>query len=264
MNIYTRAIQFIKRFRKNAFLFSELVNRDFHQKYKRTTLGMAWSILSPMLTLLVMRIVFTQFFGARTEHYTTYLFCGNLVLSYYREATTNGMNALLWNSEIIQKVNVPKYLFILSKNVSALLNFGLTMIVFFLFCIFDKITFTPRMFLLVYPIFWLLILNVGVGMVLSAMYVFFRDTSYLYSVFLMLLTYMSAIFYTVDGYSPKVQRMFLLNPVYVIIKYFRLIVIDMQVPSPMYHLLCALYGTIALAVGCLVYKKYNHEFIYYL
>lgn len=73
---------FINKIRKNQFLFSELVKRDFKQKYKRTVLGMWWSVLSPLLTLLVMRLVFTQFFGRNTPHYTTYLFCGNLVFSY--------------------------------------------------------------------------------------------------------------------------------------------------------------------------------------
>ena len=264
MNLSETISAFIRKFRKNAFLFSELVKRDFHQKYKRTALGMAWSILSPLLSLLVMRIVFTQFFGRDMPHYTTYLFCGNLVMSYYREATTNGMNSLLLNAQIILKVNVPKYLFILSKNVSALMNFGLTLIVFFVFCLFDGITFTPKMLLLVYPVFWLLVLNVGVGMIMSALFVFFRDMSYLYNVFLMLLTYMSAIFYTIDSFSPRMQRMFLLNPVYVIIKYFRLVVIDAQVPSLMYHVLCAVYGLIVLGIGSYIYKKYNHEFVYYL
>ena len=255
---------FIKKLSGYTFLFEQLVKRDFEAKYKRTALGMGWSIMSPLLTLLVMRIVFTQFFGNHVEHYTTYLFCGNLVMSYYREATNNGMSSLLVNSEIIQKINVPKYLFVLSKNVSALVNFALTLCVFFVFCAIDRITFTPKMILLIYPVLCLMTLNVGVGMILSALFVFFRDISYLYSVFLTLLTYLSAIFYTIDKYSPSVQRLFLLNPVFVIIKYFRMIVIDMQIPSFAYHCLCAFYPAVILVIGAIVYKKMNHDFVYYL
>ena len=81
----------IKRLLQYRFLFEELVKRDFKKKYKRTVLGMAWSILSPLLTLLVMSLVFTQFFGRSTPHYTTYLFCGNLVFSYFSESTGQGM-----------------------------------------------------------------------------------------------------------------------------------------------------------------------------
>ena len=75
----------IDRLRRYQFLFEELVKRDFKKKYKRTILGMAWSVLSPLLTLLVMKMVFSNFFGRNTEHYTTYLFCGNLIFSYFSE-----------------------------------------------------------------------------------------------------------------------------------------------------------------------------------
>ena len=100
-----------EKIRKNQFLFEELVKRDFKKKYKRTVLGMVWSVLSPLLTLLVMRVVFTQFFGRTTAHYTTYLFAGNLIYSYFRESTSGGMTALAANANIFTKVNVPKYMF---------------------------------------------------------------------------------------------------------------------------------------------------------
>ncbi|MBF1028798.1 MAG: ABC transporter permease, partial [Lachnospiraceae bacterium] len=192
--------------KKNAFLFSELVKRDFKQKYKRSILGMGWSILSPLMTLFVMKLVFTNFFGKSMPHYTIYLFSGNLVLAYYKEATKNGMNALVTNAKIFTKINVPKYLFLLSKNVSALVNFLLTLIVYFAFCILDGIYFHPRMLMLIYPILGLLLLCIGVGMILSAAFVFFRDVRYLYDVFLTLLTYLSAIFYSVDQFKEPWKR----------------------------------------------------------
>ena len=122
----------IRKVKKNQFLFEELVKRDFKQKYKGTVLGMAWSVLSPLLNLFVMKLIFTQFFGRNTPHYTTYLFAGNVLFSYFRESTKGGMNALLANKSIFTKINVPKYIFLLSKNVSTLINLGLTLLVFFL------------------------------------------------------------------------------------------------------------------------------------
>ena len=179
----------IQKLKRHQFLFEELVKRDFKKKYKRTILGMAWSILSPLLTLLVMKMVFTQFFGRTTPHYTTYLFCGNLIFSCFNESTGQGMTSLMSNAGIFTKVNVPKYLFLLSKNVQTLINFGLTLCVFFLFCILDGITFTWKFILLVYPIACLVLFNIGVGLILSALFVFFRDIQYLWSVFTMLLMY---------------------------------------------------------------------------
>jgi len=253
-----------QKLKKNQFLFEELVKRDFKKKYKRTVLGMAWSILSPLLTLLVMKLVFTQFFGRTMAHYTTYLFCGNLIFSYFNEATTQGMSSLMGNAGIFSKVNVPKYLFLFSKNVQTLINFGLTLIVFFVFCILDNITFTWKIILLVYPIILLVLFNIGVGLVLSALFVFFRDIQYLWSVFTQLLMYMSAIFYTIDGYSQTVQNIFLLNPVYLFIRYFRKIVIETTIPTPAFHLLMLTDVFIVLCLGCWMYKKYNHRFLYYV
>lgn len=248
----------------HQFLFEELVKRDFKKKYKRTVLGVAWSVLSPLLNLLVMRLVFTQFFGRGMDHYTTYLFCGNLIFSYFNEATSQGMASLMENAGIFTKVNVPKYLFLFSKNVQTLINFGLTLCVFFLFCVLDEITFTWKFICLLYPIGCLLLFNIGMGLILSALFVFFRDIQYLWSVFTMLLMYMSAIFYTIDSYSPAAQNLFLLNPVYLHIRYFRMIVIDGVIPAGWFHLLMLVYVAIVLGIGCWMYKKCNHRFLYYV
>lgn len=250
--------------KKYQFLFEELVKRDFKIKYKRTVLGMGWSVLSPLLQLLVMSLVFTQFFGRNQPHYTIYLFCGNLVFNYYRDSTSTGMQSLMSNRGIISKINVPKYMFLLSKNVSSLINFGLTLLVFFLFVAFDGIAFSPSFFMLLYPIACLILFNIGVGLVLSALFVFFRDINYLYDVFTMLLMYCSAVFYTVDGFEPWVQRLLLCNPVYCYIKYFRCIVLDGEIPSLQYHLLCLFYAIVMILIGGYIYKKYNHKFLYYM
>lgn len=254
----------IRKLKQHQFLLEELVKRDFKQKYKRTVLGVVWSILSPLLMLLVMRLVFTRFFGRGMEHYTTYLFCGQLLFGYFNESTGQGMTSLLSNASIFTKVNVPKYLFLLSKNVQTLINFGLTLVVFFLFCLFDGITFGWHFFLLLYPILCLILFNAGLGMVLSALFMFFRDIQYLWTVATQLLMYMSAIFYTVDSFSPVAQNLFLANPMYLFIRYFRFIVIDGIIPPIWYHLLMLADGLIVLAVGCWIYKKYNTRFLYYV
>lgn len=254
----------IEKLKKYQFLFEELVKRDFKTKYKRTALGMVWSVLSPLLNLLVMRIVFTHFFGAGIEHYTTYLFCGNLVFSYFSEASGQGMTSLLGNAGIFSKVNVPKYLFLFSKNVQTLINFGLTLCVFFIFCVLDNIVFTWRIILLIYPIVCLLLFNIGVGLILSALYVFFRDVEYLWSVFMQLLMYLSAIFYSIDTYPTAVRNLFLVNPVYLFIRYFRKIVIEASVPSAWFHLLMLADVVFVVGVGCFMYKKYNTKFLYYV
>lgn len=259
-----KTIQRVSRnLKSNSFLFEQLVNRDFQQRYKRTVLGMAWSVLSPLMHLLVMMLVFSRLFGRNIDHYVIYLFSGNITMSYFRESTKNGMASLLSNSAVISKINVPKYLFLLSRNVSALINYLLTIGIYFLFCLADGIAFTPKMLMLWFPVFWFVIMNIGIGMVLSALYVFFRDIQYLYDIFLTLLNYLSVIFYSIDSFPADMQRLFLLNPVYVNIKYWRTIVLDATIPSLPYHLLIIFYALLFLGIGAFIYKKYNHRFVYY-
>lgn len=253
-----------QRLKKHQFLFEELVKRDFNKKYKRTVLGMGWSILSPLLQLLVMAMVFTQFFGRTTPHYIIYIFCGQVVFSFFSDATKGGMGTIMGNAGIFTKVNVPKYLFLLSRNVQSFINFGLILIVFFLFVVIDGLPFTWKFLCLLYPIICLILFNIGVGMILSALFVFFRDTQYLYDVFTMLLMYMSAIFYTIEDYSYTTQCLFLLNPVYLFIRYFRKIVIEATVPTVWFHLLMAADVVIAVTIGCWMYKRYNTKFLYYV
>ena len=174
------------------------------------------------------------------------------------------MTSLMGNAAIFSKVNVPKYLFLFSKNVQTLINFGLTLCVFFVFCILDGITFTWKFILLLYPISCLVLFNIGVGLILSALFVFFRDIQYLWGIFTQLLMYMSAIFYTIDRYSHTVQHLFLLNPVYLFIRYFRKIVIEATIPTVWFHLLMGADALIMLGIGCWMYKKYNHRFLYYV
>jgi ABC-2 type transport system permease protein len=246
------------------FLFEELVKRDFTKKYKRTILGMAWSIISPLINLIIMWLVFKNLLGTSIEHYAIYLFSGQLVFSYFTDATNLGMNSLINNAAIYTKVNIPKYLFLFSQNVSSLINFGLTLVIFFVFVAIEGIPFTWRFLLLIYPIGCLVVMNLGLGLILSALYVFFRDMQYLWGIATQLIMWLSAIFYTIDNYSHMVQCLFLLNPIYLYIRYFRKIVIEATIPTASFHLLALAYAVITFAVGAYMYKRYNHEFLYYV
>ena len=220
--------------------------------------------MSPLLQLLVMSLVFREFFGRTTPHYTIYLFSGNLLFSYFSDATNGGMRSLVGNAGIFSTINVPKYMFIFARSVQSFLNFLLTLVVFFIFVALDGLPFRPSFFMLIYPILCLTVFNLGVGMILSALFVFFRDIEYLYSVFTLLLMYMSAIFYNIEIYSPQVQRIFYMNPVFTYINYFRIAVIDGNLPSIQYHLLCAFYAILLFGIGFLIYRKYNYKFLYYV
>jgi len=253
-----------KKLEKRGFLFHVLVRRDFILKYKRTMLGMLWSLLSPLINLLIMWLVFNQILASNIDHFVIYMFAGQLVFSYFADATTQGMNSLLENAGIITKINVPKFMFLLSKNISSLINFFLTLLVFFIFVAADGLPFTGKYLLLVYPTVCLIVFNIGTGLILSALYVFFRDMQYLWGLLTQLIMWVSAIFYSIDNYPQVFQNIFLLNPIYLFIRYFRKIVIESTVPTLGFHLMIAGYTLLSLGIGCFMYKKYNHEFLYYI
>lgn len=254
----------LEKLKKHKFLFKVLVKRDFTRKYKRTVLGMAWSVLSPLLNLLIMWLVFAHLLGSNVDHYAIYLFTGQLVFSYFSDATNMGMSSLLNNAGIFTKVNVPKYLFLFSQNVSSLINFGLTMVIYFIFVALEGLPFTWKFLLLLYPVLCMIIFNTGLSLVLSALQVFFRDMQYLWGIVTQLIMWLSAIFYSVESFPQQAQDLFLLNPLYLYIRYFRLIVLEGTIPPLAFHAAALGYALLFFALGCQMYKKYNQEFLYYV
>lgn len=253
----------IGKFKQYQFVFEELVKRDFKRKYKRNILGVLWSMLAPLFTLLVMNFVFGHIFGRTMPHYIIYLFSGNLLFNYFTEATNGGMMSLMDNAHIFSKVKVPKYLFLFSRVVSSSINFLLTMIVYFIFVAFDGLAFTWKFILLLFPFGCLFITILGVGLILSALYVFFRDIQYLYGIFTTALMYFTPIFYDISLMGDKAW-VFYCNPLFLYINYVRQIVIYGQIPSLAYHSACLVYAFALFGIGCLMYKKYNFKFLYYV
>ncbi len=258
-------ISVIEKMKKNWFLFEELVKRDFKSKYKGTLLGIGWSLLSPLLMLFVMAMVFTRFFGRDTPHFVIYMFSGLICYNFFSDATKAGMTSIVGNAGIFSKVNVPKYLFLLAKNVQTFINFLMILVVYFIFVAFDReLHFSWQYLMLLFPICCEVLFNIGVSMILSALFVFFRDLKYLYDVLTRLIMYMSAIFYNINTFGERGQQLFLLNPIYLFIRYFRMIVIESTIPSPVFHLRMLLNVVIALSLGSRLYKYYNSKFLYYL
>lgn len=256
-------MSFIGRIKQYRFLFEELTKRDFKNKYKRTMLGMLWSVISPFMTFLVLYFVFGYIFSRHDNQYVIYLLSGTLIFNFFTNATTAGMFSMYSNGEILSKVNVPKSLFVFSSNSAATFNFLLTLIIYFIFMIFCNVSFGLHLVLMVFPIICLVIFNIGMSYVLSALFVFFRDMQYLYQIFTTLLMYMSAVFYYTDSFPDDLQFVFAINPVYHYIAYLRQLVIDASVPDLMTHLICLAFAFGMLAVGYYVHRKTEQKFVYY-
>ena len=254
----------IKTLGKYRFLLSRLVKRDFIQKYKKTTLGVLWSIMSPLCEFFVLVLVFKNIFGRDTPHYTTYVITGVLCYSFYTNATTQGMESLLSNAAIMNKIKLPTWLFPLSKNLSATVNFLITCLVLTVFMLIDNVAFTWKLALLPFPVITMFFINLGASLILSSLFVFFKDTLYFYHIFNRLLYYCCAIFYTVERFPETARGLLKINPVYDFILYFRTIVIDGTVPGLDMHLWLLGYAVGMMLIGVIVYNCNKNRFIFYL
>ena len=256
-------MKFKDKIKQYKFLFEELTKRDFKKKYKRTVLGVFWSVLSPFMSFLIYLFVFSYLFQRSIPHFSIYIMSGTLMYSFFTSATNSGMFSMLSNAGVISNIKVPKTIFLLSSNVANIFNFLLTLIVFFIFVAIDGLPFGPHMLLIIYPIVCMTIFNIGVGYVLSSMFVFFRDTQYLYGIFTQLLMFVSAIFYSADAFPANFQIIFAINPIYRYITYVRQVIIDGIVPDLSSHIFCLVVALIMLGIGYFVHKKTEQKFVYY-
>ena len=251
-----------RRKKQRRFLLKQLIRRDFQARYKRTFLGVVWSMLSPLIQFATQAVIFSYFFK-RGEHFISYLIVGNIVYHYFSDATNQSMFAFTSNIGIISRIRIDKKLFLISKNIACLINFFLTMIIMFIIVLIDGIQPDVMWTALCYPIFFLFFLNEGIGYILATLHVFFRDTQYFYGLLLRNLMYFSAIFYRVSAFPENVRQLFFLNPVYCYIYYFRCVVMDKAFPSCEVHLMCFLYAFCFFLLGKIVYAVNNKRFFNY-
>jgi ABC-2 type transport system permease protein len=213
---------------------------------------------------MILMLIFKNLFGRDTPHYTIYMLVGILNYTYFSNATTSGMQSFLNNAGIIQKIKLPIWIFPLSKNVSALINFFITLVLLVLFMFIDHIVFTWKLIFLVIPIVLLFIMNYGISLILASMYIFFKDVQYFYHIFCRLLYFCCAIFWYDTSLSETGQKLLRLNPIYDFITYYRSIIISAQIPSLSTHLILLGYSVAFLLIGMLVYNRNKNKFVFYL
>lgn len=244
-----------KKRNQYIFILRELTGREFKRKYARSFLGIIWSVLNPLLYMTVMAMVFTYIFSNSIEKYPVYLMCGQITYSLFSGITNTSMGALVDNKNMLIKVKFPKLIFPLSRGMIALVNFFYSLIALVIVMIFFQVK--PSFYMLLVPIdiLFLFLFSMGVGYILSVLYVFFDDVKYLYSVFLTLLMYCSAIFYSINRLSPMMQTVVATNPIYNYVSIFRNCMIYSTMPSGLEFYQMAAWGLGMYIIGTYVFWK---------
>lgn len=250
--------------KRDFFVLSSLVGKDFKLKYRRSVLGVLWSVLNPLLMMMILSIVFSYFFRFQIEHYPVYLILGQTLFSFMSDATSNAMTSIMDSATLIKKIKINKTIFPLEKAVFALVNFAISLIAVAAVMIFFRIT--PTINLLLVPVLLILIFafSLGLGLLLAALSVFFRDLVHLWSVFLTAWTYLTPIFYPIEILPENILGFMSFNPMYCYVEFFRDIALYGTTPALAVFLPCLLYAVTALIVGGIVFKKLQRKFILYV
>lgn len=224
----------VDNFKKYRYLLRELVKKSVKLQYRNSVLGMFWTFLQPLLTMIVLSIVFSNLFGKGSDkvvNYSVYLLSGRLLHDFFTQSTKRGMRAIRSNASIIKKVYVPKYIYPLSSVLSTFVTFLISLIVLVVvIMVFNIINVDPvaiswQIIFAFIPIVIVFFMSLGVGMILCTLDVFFKDVENLYDVFTLLLFYLTPIVYTIDRLGFEAgswqEKLLKVNPMYGIIEMFR-------------------------------------------
>ena len=253
-------------YKKYNFLLKELVSRDFKVKYKRSVLGILWSLLYPILNMSVLALVFTNVFKMSTPgvNYLVYLLSGLVMFNYFSEASNLAMSSVVANFSLINKVYIPKYIFPLSKCLFVGINFLLTLIPLYAVIILTGTEITYLHLLLPYAWICLFLFTLGIGLILATISVFLRDMFYIYGIIVMIWTYLTPIMYDINIIDKALIPILKFNPLYHYINFSRMIILYKQVPSIGSWIACILSSLVFLFIGCYIFKKKQDKFIYYV
>ena len=245
-------------------LIHELVIRDLKVKYRRSFLGYLWSLLNPLLMMAIMTMVFSYMFRFDVPNYPLYLICGNTLWCFFNESTNMAMYSVLQNASLIKKVYIPKYIFPISRVFSSFVTMSLSLVAIVVVMLFTKTVFQPEILLFPIPLFLLLIFSCGIGLILSALSVYFRDVTHLYGVLSLAWMYLTPIFYPVSAVPEVVAQVIVSNPMYYYITLFRELVLYGRIPESYIWWTCLWMSVLMLAIGLAVFHKLQRNFILYI
>lgn len=254
----------VVKFCKYRPLIIELVIRDLKVKYRRSFLGYLWSLLNPLLMMVIMNIVFGSIFRADIDNFPLYLICGQTLFSFFLESTSMSMNSILLNAPLIKKIFIPKFIFPISRVVSSFVTMSFSLVAILIVMIITGAHFYWTILLTVVPIFFLFVFCCGMGLLLSALAVYFRDITHLWGVVVLAWMYGTPIFYSTKSLDTMMYNIMKINPMYHFINVFRNLVMLGNIPGINAWFGCIASAFVFFILGFSVFIKLQKNFILYL
>lgn len=252
---------YIENFKKFQPLLNELITRDIKNKYRKSILGVFWTILNPLFMMIVLSVVFSNLFKFDIEYFPVYLLSGQLIFNFFSESTTNAMGAIIANGPLIKKIYVPKYVFVLSRIFSSSINLlaSFTALIFVMLAMRVELHYT--ILLVPIPLLFVIGFSLGVGLLLAALTVKFRDIMHLYSVFVTALMYLTPVIYPMSILPEWLEKVVLLNPLTNILIMFRDVMMNNTLPSITSVVIALAEVVIVMVLGLYVFYKRQDTFI---
>lgn len=257
-------ISIIKETYHYKYLLQQLVIRDIKKKYRRSILGVLWSVLNPLLMMIVTAMIFSKIFRFSIENYPLYLLVGQIMFTFFAESTTFAMTSIIENGSLLKKIYIPKYLFPLSRVMSSCVNLLFTLPALIIIILFTGQTVSFGMLTFIVPLVLLFFFCLGVGLLLATMAVYFRDMIHLYGVLISLLNYATPIFYPENIVPQEYSWLLGYNPLYYFIKAFRASLYSGMMPESSLLMPCFGFAMLAIIIGYVFFKKYENHFILYV
>ena len=254
---------------KESFILRQLVGKDFKRKYRRSVLGVAWSVLNPLLMMIVMSLVFSFFLRYDSiEHYPLYLILGNVIWTIFADSTNEGVTSILDAAPLLKKVRIRKTVFPIERVLFSLVNFAFSFIAVLLVMLWEHVM--PTWTVLLLPVLLVLLMGfcIGMSLLLSALAVFFRDIIHLWSVVILAWSYVTPLFWPVSMIAQVpyafMRVIMLANPMYNYVTFMRMILLNGQPPELITIGMCVFWAVFMIAVGYAVFRKLQRKFILYI
>ncbi|MCM3701153.1 ABC transporter permease [Paenibacillus macerans] len=257
-------INYLKNFWRYKGLLHEFIVRDLKIKYRRSFLGYLWSLLNPLLMMVVLIAVFSNIFRFDIPNFPVYLLAGQIIFNFFAESTSLAMNSILSVGPLIKKVYIPKYIFPLSRVISSFITLLFSLVAMVIVILFTGAPITPELLFFPLPLFYILMFSIGVGLIMSVLAVYFRDMLHLYTVLISAWTYLTPIFYPVNVVPDYVKSIIYANPMYYFVEAFRDVVLYSRFPDLQTNMACLAFATLSIVLGLLIFYKNQHKFVFHI
>lgn len=255
---------YYQNFKKYRYLLLLLTRNQISKKYRGSILGILWSLLNPLLQMVVLTLIFSSLFKNHIENFPLYMISGRLIYEFFANGTSGTMKSIVDASALIKKVYIPKYLVTISRVLAEFVISLVALIDLVIVMLITKADFSVNILYAPIYLIFLLMFTTGISLLLSTVTIFFRDIEHIYSIFIMMLMYFSAIFYPENIIPQRFQLILQANPIYQFIDGFRNAVYYGQTLDTINLLYCILVGVFSFIIGLFIFEKYQHKFVLHI